>query len=600
MSRAADRVSAIRGLSDEDAVAALAAASTQEHDPFLANILATEVQNRLRRAQTVTAHLGEGVLGVDRRSRVTLVNPAAERLVGLESSDVVGSPASSVLRLVSHDGQDERFLDKVIEATWSEGGWTGDAWLLTAKAGSMLVSVRTAAIRQEGDVTGAVILLVDASARHLQEQRRAARESVTATLATATDIDSAARDVIEAICKGFHWDVGALWIESREGKLACRTVWQLPELEISGFTRMSLEGFKAPRGGIPGIVFSTGRPFFVEDLGALDEATYPRALMARREGLAAAFAFPLLSAGKPAGVMEFFSREARPLDAETVSATEALGGTIADFVVRRRTEIMLQESEARKRGILQAALDAVVAIDEDSTVIEWNPAAEQMFGYPQAEAMGARLSDLIIPHRLRESHLAGMRRYLSDGRGPVLNAILELPAIRKDGSEFVVELYIVPIESGNGKRLFTSMLRDISDRKARQDRETTLRKLAEAAERRHRDLFELLPAAMLLSDRNARVLDCNAECLRIFKAPRERVVNSAIERMLAGPEEWKRLRAATRAALPGGEPFSHQARLRAWDGTEFDARLRVLFMRDAEGEIANFVGLFEDVRPVDA
>jgi len=124
---------------------------------------------------------------------------------------------------------------------------------------------------------------------------------------------------------------------------------------------------------------------------------------------------------------------------------------------------VLRDSEARKAAILEGALDCIITIDDQGRVIDWNPAAEQTFGYTRAAALGQTLSELIIPPALRSAHNQGIQHFLSTGVGPVLNRRIEVSALTAEGREFPVELTVVPIHSG-GRMLFTAYLRDLTER----------------------------------------------------------------------------------------------------------------------------------------
>lgn len=123
-----------------------------------------------------------------------------------------------------------------------------------------------------------------------------------------------------------------------------------------------------------------------------------------------------------------------------------------------------QASESRKLAILQSSLDAIVTIDGAGRVIEFNRAAEHLFGYPAAQAQGKLMDDLIVPEHLRVMHREGMTRYQAHGTARVLNRRIEIEACHADGTVFPVELTIVPIQSETGQ-LFTATLRDIRARR---------------------------------------------------------------------------------------------------------------------------------------
>ncbi len=139
-------------------------------------------------------------------------------------------------------------------------------------------------------------------------------------------------------------------------------------------------------------------------------------------------------------------------------------GTSTDVTEGRRAEAGLRRSEARNAAILATSLDCIVAIDDQSRVVEWNPAAERTFLYTKEEALGSALPELIIPPALREAHRAGLARYLATGEGPVIGQRIEVPALKADGTEIPVELSIQRIE-GSEPAAFSATLRDIGQRK---------------------------------------------------------------------------------------------------------------------------------------
>jgi PAS domain S-box-containing protein len=141
-----------------------------------------------------------------------------------------------------------------------------------------------------------------------------------------------------------------------------------------------------------------------------------------------------------------------------------LVGLGVDLREQRRAERALKESEERKRVILESSLDAIISIDHLGLVIEWNRAAQEIFGFSSAEVMGKEMATLIVPPHLRESHRKGLARYQETGEGPVLGKRFEFSALRADGSQFPVELTIVHTPFG-GMPTFTAFVRDITSRK---------------------------------------------------------------------------------------------------------------------------------------
>jgi diguanylate cyclase (GGDEF)-like protein/PAS domain S-box-containing protein/excisionase family DNA binding protein len=113
--------------------------------------------------------------------------------------------------------------------------------------------------------------------------------------------------------------------------------------------------------------------------------------------------------------------------------------------------------------VLRASLDGIVSIDADGMVLEFNPAAERMFGYSRAEAIGEDMAGLIIPPDRRAAHRNGLRRLLEGGADRILDQRVELEAMRADGSTFPVEIAITRMSGSNAT--YTGFIRDITDHK---------------------------------------------------------------------------------------------------------------------------------------
>jgi PAS domain S-box-containing protein len=139
-------------------------------------------------------------------------------------------------------------------------------------------------------------------------------------------------------------------------------------------------------------------------------------------------------------------------------------GAMMDISTRTRAEEELRQSEARRRAIMNASLDAIVTMDAAGRITDWNPQAEQVFGWTAADAVGRPLADLIIPPELRESHRRGLARFLATGDGPILRRRVELEALHRSGRRFPVELTVVPFKLGS-EWLFSGFARDISEQK---------------------------------------------------------------------------------------------------------------------------------------
>ncbi len=203
-----------------------------------------------------------------------------------------------------------------------------------------------------------------------------------------------------------------------------------------------------------------------------------------------------------------------PPDDDLLAAAESVGTQIALWNEARAFE-------ARRRAMLEVAFDSVVTMDEGGVVRAVNRAAERTFGYSADEMVGRLVADLIIPPELREAHRDGLERYLKTGRGPVVGRRVELTAMRKDGSEFPVELVVTRPETPGPPtpRVFYGYLRDLTSRYRAEaalhrlaDEQAALRRVATAV------AAEGDPARLfaLVTEEVARLLDAETAALMRF------------------------------------------------------------------------------------
>ncbi|TRZ65294.1 MAG: diguanylate cyclase [Rhodocyclaceae bacterium] len=123
----------------------------------------------------------------------------------------------------------------------------------------------------------------------------------------------------------------------------------------------------------------------------------------------------------------------------------------------------LRESKRKLQTLVESALDAVVMIDSEGIVTDWNRQACKIFGWSTEEAIGRTVQTMIIPPRHRDAHVGGMKHFLSSGEGPYINKMIEIQALHRDGHEFPVELAIAQLASGS-KPEFSAFIRDITER----------------------------------------------------------------------------------------------------------------------------------------
>jgi diguanylate cyclase (GGDEF)-like protein/PAS domain S-box-containing protein len=126
-----------------------------------------------------------------------------------------------------------------------------------------------------------------------------------------------------------------------------------------------------------------------------------------------------------------------------------------------------KDNEERLRSVVNSALDAVIQMDSSGVITGWSEHAQTIFGWSSEEALRQALHETIIPARYRERHLMGMARFLSSGKGVILNTRVEIEGLHRNGHEIPIELSIASSHTTHGIE-FCAYVRDITDRKKTQ------------------------------------------------------------------------------------------------------------------------------------
>ncbi len=185
-----------------------------------------------------------------------------------------------------------------------------------------------------------------------------------------------------------------------------------------------------------------------------------------------------------------------------------VGTSLAAIAIERwRGEKTLRRGAARLEAILDGALDAVISMDALGRVTSWNPRAHAIFGWKAEEALGRTVAELIVPEGQRDAHRRGISRLVQTGESALIGRRIALTAIRRNGSEFPIELSLVAVEDDQGPA-FTAFIADITERKEAE-------RLLSESERRLSDMLANLHLAALMLDAEGRITYCNDHLLEI-------------------------------------------------------------------------------------
>ncbi len=265
-----------------------------------------------------------------------------------------------------------------------------------------------------------------------------------------------------------------------------------------------------------------------------------------------------------------------------LSPLESAEGTlvtaaIRDISVRRAAEEHLAQMEGRYRGLLEAAPDAMVVVNQAGEIILLNVQAEKQFGYRRDELVGQKVKN-IIPQGFAERLIADGTRSAAEALAQQIGTGIELIALRKDGTQFPIEIMLSPLESAEGT-LVTAAIRDISVRKTADEH------LAQM-EGRYRGLLEAAPDAMVVVDQNGEIVLLNVQAEKQFGYRRDELLGQKIKNIIPEGFAERLIADALRSvedALSQQIGTGIELCARRKDGTEFPIEIMLSPLESAEG-----------------
>jgi PAS domain S-box-containing protein len=277
--------------------------------------------------------------------------------------------------------------------------------------------------------------------------------------------------------------------------------------------------------------------------------------------------------------------------------------------------------QALYSGVLATALDAIIMADRTGRIIEFNPAAEEIFGYTRQEVISRPLMECVIPDRYREAHATGMRQFAECGHGKLPGKRIEVVAMRKGGEEFPVELTVSRIEH-DGNVVFTAFIRDITERARANERLTVLQEqlerrveertaalTAEIAERRQAEerlrqsqrmlelVMDTIPQVIFWKDRNSQYLGCNRNFAHAagVSSPDE-IVGKTDYEMPWTKEESDFYRSCDKRIMDTNTPeFRIRETQLTADGQQTIVETNKAPLHDDAGNVIGILGTYEDI-----
>jgi PAS domain S-box-containing protein len=494
--------------------------------------------------RTTLASIGDAVIVTDATGRVTFLNTVAERLTGWEMASAVDRGLDEIFVIANEETQ--QTVESPVARVLRDGAVVNLANHTVLKRRDGLVfpiGDSGAPIRgRTGRVEGVVLVFRDITAERRSDLALRRSQELLAAIADNSEAVIYAKDlegryllVNRRFCELFHVSADRM----------------LGKTDYDLFSKETADAFR----GMDQRVSAAGVALTEEEFVPQDD-----------------------------GVHTYISVKC-PLWDHTGRAY-AVFGISTDITARKRAEEALRANEERTRLIIETALDAVVTMDTSGAITGWSPQAERTFGWTRQEVLGRSMADTIIPERYREPHRQGLKRFVATGEGVVLNKRLELSALRRDGTEFPIELSITPVRTAEGVS-FSAFVRDITERKR------TEQALGES-QQHYRALAESLPHLVWTCRPDGHCDFLSRQWVEYTGRPAEEQLGYGWAEQLH-PDDRERVQGEWAQATVRGDTFDVEFRIRRADGAYRWFKTRAVPLRDSSGAIVKWFGSNTDV-----
>ena len=410
---------------------------------------------------------------LDPEGRVLTWNRGAEAIKGYRAGEIIGKHFS---RFYPPEDVEARKPERALVAATSEGRIEDEGWRVRKDGSRFWADVVITAVRDaHGRLRGFVKVTRDLTERRrIEEKLRRSEER--------------SRQLVDSV-KDY-----AILLLDTEGRVLS---WNRGAQRIKGYRAEEILGEHFSRFFTPEDV-AAGVPAHHLQMAASEGQYEDEGWRVRKDGSRFWANAVLTAVRDERGTLTGFAKVTR------------------DLTDRRVAEDALRAAEEYARLIVDLAYSAFVAIDDHGIITGWNRQSEITFGWSREEAVGRELAETIIPAQHRDAHRRGLKHYLASGEGPVLNRVVELTALRRDGTEFPIELTISPLRLG-GKAVFTAFVQDITDRKEAEER---IKRAAAALEAANADLESFSYSVSHDLRAPLRAIDGYAQALLEDHAPR--------------------------------------------------------------------------------
>jgi PAS domain S-box-containing protein len=387
------------------------------------------------------------VIILDGRGRVTYMNRAGRRMLGIGETELLGAiPWRSMYTSATR----KLLLQVALPAATRDGVWEGETRLAARGGREIPVSQVVIAHRSpRGGVWYVSTIMRDISDQKRKEQESGLLQWMTEAIAEADDLPTACLAALERLCQITEWQYGEVWVPEGEA-LQRAAVWHRADARLAVLAEARGPGEFRRGVGLPGIAWQTERAEWVRDMASQSPLTHRDKALAA--GLNAAVAVPVFSRGVLVAVM-VFAMTVLPAEEEySVQLVSLVASQLGGVMRRKRADAETRESEDRFRRLSDASNEGV-AVARDGILLETNAAWSRMFGYTAEEARGMHASRCVLPAD-REQQTRRMMVVTQENYSVI--------AVRKDGTTFEGEVSVQPV-LWEGLPARVSVIRDVTE-----------------------------------------------------------------------------------------------------------------------------------------